>query len=57
VPNPNETHAVNRPSAPAPDDGTRVQDTYAGAPSADRAPVVTGYDIECEIARGGTGAV
>ncbi len=72
MPNSNETHASNRPatSPPAADgvtvdggaraetgDVTRANDTPADTVSADGTPVVAGYDIESEIARGGMGVV
>jgi formylglycine-generating enzyme required for sulfatase activity len=70
VSNSNETQASNLPVTPAADgatvdggasaaadDVTRVKDTSADAMSADGAPVVAGYKIEGEIARGGMGVV
>ncbi len=72
MPNSNETHASNRPATSPPavdgatigggasaaaDDVTRVKGASADAMSADGAPVVAGYKIEGEIARGGMGVV
>jgi formylglycine-generating enzyme required for sulfatase activity len=70
VPNSNDTQASNLPITPATDgttlkggasaeagDVTRVKKAPADTVSADGTPVVAGYDLEREIARGGMGVV